>query len=799
MQTASIACCYHCGLPNASTTIQFDDKLFCCEGCKSVYQILANHQLCTYYTLSNHPGVNQQNRIPSYYDFLDREEMINQYVLFRSGSEMQVSFQINSMHCISCIWLLEHLAKLHSGVLSSRVQFLQRKADILFDSAKISLKELVMLLKKLGYEPTLSVEETKKVSDKTHNRTQLIKIAIAGFCFGNSMMVSLPDYFASGNFFTDSTLQQLFNIISLILALPVFFYCAQEFYVSSWQHVKHRRITLDLPITLAILVTFGFSCYKIIWQQQLGYIDSMSGIVFFMLVGRYFQHQTYNALQFQTSISSYLPLSVNKLLEQVEVNIPLAEIQVGDELIIRYGEVIPTDCVQMHESGWFDYSLVTGESKAIEKMPNEIIYAGAIQKSGKCIVKVSKKASDSYITQLWSTSNAKKFEDENSSYTEKVNLYFSSAVLSIGILACAFWLFQGESKTSFKALLSIWIVACPCALLLSSTFTYGGMLKIFALNGMYIKNAAVLEKMSEITSLVFDKTGTLTNTKQATLHYFGKPLDATQQGWISSICQTSQHPLSRLIVQYFSSPLNFRVRSLHTAEGKGLEGIIENVQIKIGSAAWMGISQSNPQSASNVYLKIEEDIVGYFAIQHPYREGVLASLPALEKNYHLHVVSGDNDAERKVLRPYFAQEKNILFNQLPEEKAKYIHQLQAKKEKVMMLGDGLNDSVALQDSDIGLALLQKQTNYLPNCDVLLQEDHVVCLPTLMRYTRQSKFILHTCFGVSIVYNVFGIAFAVQGLLSPVIAAILMPCSTLSIIGCSFFLSKYFAIRQGLQV
>jgi len=311
-------------------------------------------------------------------------------------------------------------------------------------------------------------------------------------------MLSLPDYFSNGYFFNEPLLNNAFNYIALALSIPVLFYCATEFFVSSWQVLKQKQMNIDVPIALAILIAFVMSVVQIVGYHRMGYLDSMSGIVFFMLLGRFFQNKTYNYLTFQKNLSSYLPIAVNKYENGIEKNIALADVNIGDEIVIRHQEIVPADGLLMQEHAWFDYSFVTGESNWVEKHQNEIIYAGAIQKNSSCLLRISKKPSQSYITQLWNSKQAEKYQTNKMLTTEKINIYFSFTVLILGILACAYWCYQGQYQIGFKALITVWIVACPCALLLSSTFTYGNLLHILAQNGMYIKNASVLEKIKKV-------------------------------------------------------------------------------------------------------------------------------------------------------------------------------------------------------------------------------------------------------------------------------------------------------------
>ncbi len=800
LSTTTNVSCYHCGDSCLSNIIQYDEKNFCCSGCKTVYDILRQNQMCNYYSITQNPGSSQKRvHLNTYYDFLDEVHIQEKLIFFKEKNQTHVKFSIPNMHCSSCIWLLESLQRLNAGVVSSRVTFLEKEVDIVFNHNEISLKELVILLKKIGYEPNLSFDELSKKQTTKQTRRALYKIAVAGFCFGNIMMLSLPDYFSGGKFFNDNLLNNAFNYIALFLSLPVLLYAAEEFFISSWQILKQRQINIDVPITLAIVIAFVMSVVQIVFYHRMGYLDSMSGIVFFMLVGRFFQNKTYSYLTFQKNLSSYLPIAVNKYEHGVEKNIALVDANIGDEIIIRHQEVVPADGILMQDSAWFDYSFVTGESNWIEKRQYEVIYAGAIQQNGTSLIKITKKPSQSYITQLWNSKQAKKYESNTVFTTERINLYFSSIVLILGMVACIYWCTQGRYQSGLTALITVWIVACPCALLLSSTFTFGNLLHILAENGMYIKNASVLEKMKKVNTLVFDKTGTLTHSNQSKVDFVGRELTAREWKEIYSLSYHSIHPLSKAIRQFVGEMESFHVSEFKSYDGKGIAGIIDGHPVRLGSQKWLQVANRTADNITKVFAELHGEVVGYFEIKNEYRKGIFNALLQLKTHFKLYLLSGDNNAEENQLKSIFDEDDGLKFNQLPEQKTHHIEQLQRKGDVVMMIGDGLNDAQAFERSDIGVAIIENENNFLPACDVILKVDQLPRLKNLLNYIQNAKNILVVCFAISLIYNIIGLSYAMQGMLTPVVAAVLMPISTVSIVGVSFLLSRILAKTNNLNI
>jgi len=763
-----------------------------------VYEILENNQLCQYYQLSEKPGASiHKNKGTSYYDFLDDAEVQNKLIRFRDGNIAQVKLRIPVMHCSSCIWLLEHLNRLLPGIQQSRINFLEKEIDIWFSEKECSLKEIVVLLKKIGYEAELTYDDLVQEKQSTSSRKAIYKIGIAGFCFGNIMMLSFPDYFSGGEFGNDMVLNKVFNSVAFILSLPVLFYCASEFFVSSWQHLKQKRINIDMPIALAILITFGVSIYLIFIEHRQGFLDSMTGIIFFMLLGRFFQNRSWKYLSFKKTFASYLPVSLNIRKQQKEVNIPLTAASIGDEMIIRHNEVVPADAVLTEDSAYFDYSFVTGESNWIEKQRNELIYAGATLKSGMACLKISKLPSQSYITRLWNSRQHSKYESNTVITAERINLWFSAAVLLLGFSAFLYWFHAGQFQTGLKALITVWIVACPCALLLSSTFTNGNMLSVLAGNGMYVKNAAVLEKLISANTMVFDKTGTLTDPGESLTDFIGRELNSLEWDVVYALANRSIHPLSRIITRFLQRESQLRISEYHLVEGKGIQGRYQSHLYQLGSAEWLGVQTRFSKAYSRVFLAVDGVVAGFFEIRNQYRKEVPDLVSTLKNRYELHLVSGDHDAESDYLSTLFPTKENLHFHCLPEDKTRYIESLQNKGRKVIMLGDGLNDARAFEQSDAGMALIENDQNYLPACDVILRTSALKKLPALLSFSKNTKTILYISFGVSLIYNAAGLSYAMRGMLTPVMAAILMPLSTVSIVGLSFILSRYFAKQKDL--
>jgi P-type Cu+ transporter len=780
--------CYHCGEDCPETNIHLSEKNFCCLGCKTVFEIINKVELCDYYDLNTNPGIKQINITrKDKFAFLDDPQVVSKLVHFKDAMQSHVNFYLPQMHCSSCIWLLEHLSKTDSGIIKSQVNFLKKEINIVFENT-ISLRRVAEILTTIGYEPHISLKDISEGNVKKYDRSGIFKIGIAGFCFGNIMMLSFPEYFSSGNI-EEENLKKLFSYLNLGLSLPVFFYCASEFFISAWTSLKQKFLNIDAPIGLAILITFVRSVYEILSGTGAGYLDSMTGIVFFMLVGRFFQNKTYNTLTFNRDYTSYFPLGVTIIRENgIEHQIPVSKLKVGDRIKIHNQEIIPADAILFLGAAKIDYSFVTGESLPVQKSIGEIIYAGGKQTEGSIELEVVKEVSQSYLTQLWNNDTFQEEENEKQkSFIHKLSRYFTIGLFSIAFSAAVYWFFTDPSKIA-DAVTAALIVACPCALLLSATFTNGSMLRALQNAGFFAKNANALERISDADHIVFDKTGTITLQKESNVEYEGNTLSDEQTQMIRSLANQSNHPLSRAVVSILPFSKTLPVKKFQEFKGQGIKGILHDVEIFLGSANFI-LGKTNNEMGSRVYVRAGDVILGCFHIKTKYRNGLNDSITNLKTHFKLSLISGDNETERVDLKTIFGQESTIRFNQTPQDKLEYIKALQESGQKVIMIGDGLNDAGALKQSHVGIAISDNINNFSPACDVILDGKSFERLPILLDYCKKNKLVIYGSFILSILYNILGLFFAVQGELEPVTAAILMPASSVSIILFTTGLSK----------
>lgn len=769
--------CTHCGDTCDSDAIRNKDVIFCCSGCRMVYALLQDNGMGDYYRFDVNPGYSQKNNIDRSFDYLDNEKIIKSLLQFNEAGISKVSFLLPQIQCSACLWLLEHLSKFDKGIIKSSVNFHSKKATITFKDDDISLRSVVELLSKIGYEPTINYDQLDDdISTIKTDKTLIYKLGLAGFSFGNIMLLSFPEYLG----FDKASYLFHLGYINIILALPVLIYSGADYLKSAYRGLRMREFNIDLPIALGMIALFGRSLYDILSQSGEGYLDSFSGFVFFLLIGRWFQSFTYQALDFDRNYKSYFPISATVKSGREWITKSLDRIIPSDIILIRNQELIPADSILMKGKARLDYSFVTGESNIITKAEGCEIFAGAKHQGESIEIKVTKAVNQSYLTQLW---NEDTFKQHDKSRASKliggISKYFTYTVVIIATLTLLVWLIL-DSSMAINTFTAVLIVACPCALALSIPFTYGNILRLMAKDGFYLRNIETIEQIQDIDYVIFDKTGTLTDSKKMEVTYFGKYLNTVDRSIIKSVCSQSAHPLSKSISKYLIDAYSQEVECCEEIIGKGLVATCLGHEIRIGSSKFI-FNSSDEDHKQGVFLEFDGKYVGRFEFKHAFRENVAEIIQSLNLDFQLAVMSGDTDHESHRIKSLIGADCKIYFNQSPKNKLDKIKHLQSKGHKVMMIGDGLNDAGALKQANVGLVISDNENNFSPACDGIIEAKRFSMLFDQLNYLKTAKYIIYGAFALAFMYNSIGLYFAMSGQLSPVIAAILMPLSSITVI------------------
>ncbi|SHG64197.1 Cu+-exporting ATPase [Flavobacterium fluvii] len=785
--------CFHCGLDIIKEErIIFDEKDFCCNGCKTVYEIFSLNDMTCYYDFEKSPGATPLD-IKGKYDFLDNEGIVGKLLEFQEDNTAIVSLNIPHIHCSSCIWILENLQRLQKGISTSQVNFPEKKVRITYNTEIVSLKTIVHLLSSIGYEPYISLENYETGKNNV-DRSLTYKLGLAFFCFGNIMLLSFPEYFEVKEYWLDNY-RPFFRWLIFALSLPSFLYSASGYYVSAYKSIKSGMLNIDIPIALGIIIFFIRSTFDIVMDYGSGFFDSLTGLIFFMLLGKMFQIKTYSFLSFERDFKSYFPIAITKInADSSEESVPVYDIQKGDRLLIRNQELIPVDGILMSEKAEIDYSFVTGEAIPITKKSGDKVFAGGKQMGKVIEMEVLHSVSQSYLTQLWSNDVfQKEVEQKHKSITDTISRYFTPILLLIAFAGFGYWIFI-DANIAFNVFTAVLIVACPCALALTAPFTMGNVLRILGKKKFYLKNALVIEQLAKVDTIVFDKTGTITTNKKSNISYEGKKLSEENLILVKNVLRASNHPLSRMLYDFLPESKRYKINDFEEITGKGIQADIEGNQVQIGSASFVGKSEDGNIQQTTVHIKINEVYCGKYIFNNQYREGLANLFEQLSHNYQIKVLSGDNEGERDTLESILPKQTELVFNQKPEQKLEFIKKLQEEGKNVMMVGDGLNDAGALAQSNIGISISENVNVFSPACDAILDAGEFRKLNYFLKLSQKSISTIKMSFALSLLYNVVGLSFAITGNLQPLVAAIIMPLSTVTIVSFVTIMSNFYAKR-----
>ncbi len=797
--------CNHCGLPVPQGLIDPDsDHQFCCNGCKTVYNILHSSGLDNYYKVraAVDPTAEPAATTGSNYEELDDTLFQYTWVTNEDDSTAEVELLLEGMHCAACVWLIERLPRVADGVIDARANIRRRTVCVRYNPDHIKLSQVAQSLDKLGYAAHPARGKEARAIRIKEDRKFLIRVALAGALAGNIMLLAIALYGGTFSGISDAW-RTTFRYYSMALGLIVLIFPGRIFFTGALAALRTRTAHLDIPIALALLVAGLWGTVNTIQGTGEIYFDSVAVLVFLLLVGRWIQHRQQRAASDSVELMLTLTPSSATLIDESgnTKRVPIETLEAGMSVRVNPGESFPADGIITDGITTIDNALLTGESVPVESGPSDQALAGATNLSSPVTVRVQAVGEHSRIGKLMNlVARASEQKSPVVRAADRIAGYFVIIVITLATATFAYWSLTTNITTGIEHATALLIVTCPCALGLATPMAMSVALGRSARSGMLIKSATVLEQLAKPGKMLLDKTGTLTQGANTLIDTHG---DATLLPLAAAIEQYSNHPIARAITRSIDSAVETDLPTAtnitqHTAQG--ISGDVDGQHLTIGSVAFV-TKHTNTQIPDDLQPKLvrlldraltpilihaaPSNRLALIGIGDQLREDAQSASSDLQnRGWELAVCSGDHPR----IVESIAHQLQIESHEggvTPETKAQRIAQSKESRRSpsvpVVMVGDGINDAAALASADVGIAVHGGAEASLEAADVYLVHPGLTPIVNLIDLSRSTMSTIRLCLVVSIVYNSIAATLAMTGVINALIAAILMPISSLTVV------------------
>jgi Cu2+-exporting ATPase len=797
--------CFHCGLPitaDANYHAQLDGAArdFCCFGCQSVCSAIFDAGLQGYYqrtpegTLLAPPPA-----LPKDIEIYDLDEVQQDFTTC-SGEVRDIHLLVEGIHCAACVWLIERGLSRVKGVESANVNLAAKRVHLRWRNEQSKLSDILRALSKIGYAAVPYDPESAEGVIKKANRSMLFRLFFSGFAMMNLIWVSIALYSGANQ----GEFRDFFHWIGMALATPTLLYAGYPFYRGALGGLRGGRLTMDLPIAIGLTVTYLYSSYVTITANRAGevYFDTVTNLIFVILVGRYlegmFRHQAVSATK---RLMELQPRVATVMQDGEEKVTPIRGVKLGDQVLVKPGYQVPVDGIVLEGQSAVDESMLSGESVPVHKNIGATVSAGTLNTNGALLVEVR--------TTLQNTTLAKiiRLVEEAQSSKAPIQRLADTIVpwFVFVTLICAtftFLLWMGKDfEIALMAATSVLIITCPCALGMATPMSIAVASGLGAKHGILVKNGLVLETLSKVTHFVFDKTGTLTEGKMriAATHLAAGTDKATALCSAAAVERYSEHSVAKAIVaeadEQHCTYRDIPVQQFHATAGLGVAAEVAGQVVLLGSIAWLnrnGVVRDEAlaqqaeametQAMSCVHLAIGGAHVAVFGLADKLRPDAQALINELRASgIAITLLSGD----RKIVAEAVAKQlggMEVIAEVMPQDKDQVIQRLQQSGAIVAMVGDGINDAPALIRANVGIALGSGTDVSVESADIVLMHNELdkVRMATLL--SRRTLRTIKQNIGLSFVYNAIMVPLAMMTLVTPLVAAITMPFSSLIVIG-----------------
>jgi len=792
--------CYHCDevIPrgfNAVLTISDKQQAFCCYGCLAIAETIVSGGLENFYLhrtkASEKPDIlsqSQQDELHLYDDKALQED----FVTIKEGiSETHLS--IGSITCAACIWLLEREINKINGIHRFTINHTSHRAILEWADDECLLSTILLKIRKLGYKARPYQDDLAKKQAQSEKRTSIFRIAIAGIATMQNMMFSLPLYLGTESSI-DPEFIALFRWVSLIMCTPVVFFSASPFFKAALRDIKTRHLTMDLPVSLAILAAYSASAFITVFSDNNldsdVYFDSVAMFTFFLLLGRFFEMQTrHKHLNSDADFNQLLPATARVKTSDGEISKPAHKIEIGDVLIIHQGQISPADGIVVEGQSRFDESALTGEFLPINKTIGSVVNGGTANVENTILIETTATPKHSRVAAIIRMLDQAQHEKPQTvQLADIVASYFVAFVLISAAITGVFWYFI-DPEAVFPTVLSILVVTCPCALSLATPTAMTSVNTFLRDKGLLMAKGHALEAMNSTTDIIFDKTGTLTEGKlQLSRTTIYNEQDKQEAQTIAAALEShSRHPIARAFKPYFIE----KADQVETTLGYGLQGSFKGKTYRLGNIAFV-LNNAPPRDKINeplgahIFLsELSEDkqytLLAQFELSDTLREESLSCVKAFQaQGIKVHILSGDHLNSVQHIAHQLGI-KHIKAAQSPEQKLNYVRKLQQDNKEVAMVGDGINDLPVLSGARLSIAMGGASDITKLNSDAVLLNSHMSVLNLAFQSANRARKIIKQNMAWAIGYNLLMLPLAAMGLVPPYFAALGMSLSSLVVV------------------
>ena len=814
--------CFHCGLPvtgegRQEAEISGEKHEFCCSGCVVVCQTIYDSGLDGFYQRLQSSEIAPPPEQNKDIEQFDLEDVQAEFVT-TAGHESEATLLIEGIHCSACVWLIERALEPLDGVLLSEVNLAHHRLRLRWDQSQIKLSRVLKRLHALGYVATpFDVERAEGLSVK-QNKAMLYRMAFAGFGMANIMWISISLYAgelsASG---IDPEHKQFFHWVSLFLATPVLLYSGWPFLKGAFWGLIHRQLNMDLPITIGVIATYTYSVWVTLTGVGDAYFDTVVAFLFIILIGRYLEGMSRrNATSASSRLMELQPRSAMRIENGEPTLVSVRRLALGDHVWVRPGEKLPVDGLIIEGQSKVDESMLTGESRSVKKQVGDEVVAGTVNGQGALTVEVNQLGQNTALAKIIHlVESAQGSKAPIQSLTDRIVPWFIAVILGLAIATFLFWSYYANFDTALLAAVSVLIITCPCAFGLATPMSLAVSVGHSAGNGVLVKNGAALEALAGVTHIVFDKTGTLTEGRMVISNIFlsdESSLQANEVLTLSALVESrSEHSIAKAIVAKSIETLDQskpdfpkeKVSDFKSVPGRGVTAIVAGRSIIIGNKAMLeeqGVVISDRLNRKSqtvegamgvaVFVAVDGRLAALIAVQDKIREEARALIDALQlEGVGITLLTGDSQGAAEYVAQSLGGNIEVIAHVRPEDKEKAISDLQARGERVVMVGDGVNDAPALSRADIAIAMGSGTDISMDSADIVLMSNDLLRIQFVLNLARQTIRTIRQNIYISLGYNIILIPLAMSANLTPVFASIAMPISSLLVIGNAILIRK----------